>query len=173
MIATALLGTALVAVAQLFATSTRANTNARASTFAMVLAQQKMEQLRGLVWAFDANGNPVSDFQSNLAVAPPTATGGPGLSASPVGALLSSTAGYVDYLGPAGAYAGTGTTPPSDAVYIRRWSVTPLPEDPANTLVLQVMVTRQRNRGAVANAGAGLRLPNEARIVSLKTRKSR
>jgi type II secretory pathway pseudopilin PulG len=173
MIATALLGTALVAVAQLFATSTRANTNARASTFAMVLAQQKMEQLRGLAWGFDAQGNRVSDFQSDLAVTPPAASGGPGLAPSPVGTLLSSTAGYVDYLSPAGAYVGTGTTPPGNSVYLRRWSVTPLPEDPANTLVLQVMVTRQRNRGAVANAGAGLRLPNEARIVSLKTRKSR
>ena len=171
-VATALLGTALVAVAQLFATSTRANANARASTFSMVLAQQKMEQLRGLVWRFDTAGNPVSDFQSNLAVSPPASVGGPGLSASPAGALLNSTAGYVAYLSPAGAYVGTGAAPVDGALYIRRWSVTPLPADPANTLVIQVMVTRQRNRGAAASAGAGLRLPDEARIVSLKTRKS-
>jgi len=170
MIATALLATSLVAVAQLFATATRANVSARTSTFTTVLAQQKMEQLRGLVWGFDGQNNPVSDHQTNLAATPPTSTGGPGLSPSPMGTLLHSTTGYVDYLDPGGTWVGTASTPVSGTVYIRRWSVTPLPEDPSNTLVLQVMVTRMQNRGA-ADSGGGARLPGEARIMSLKTRK--
>lgn len=171
-IATALLATSLVAVAQLFVMSTQANTNARTSTFATVLAQQKMEQLRGLVWGFNAVNSPVSDRQTNLAVTPLTSNGGPGLSPSPTGALLHSTTGYVDYLDSTGAWVGTGTTPAAGTVYIRRWSVTPLPEDPGNTLVLQVMVTKRLNRGA-ADADGGTRLPDEARLMSLKTRKYR
>jgi hypothetical protein len=55
-------------------------------------------------------------------------------------------------------------------VYLRRWSVTPLPTDPNNTLVLQVLVTRSRDRGS-ANTGAGTRLPDESRLMSIKTRK--
>ena len=101
---------------------------------------------------------------------PPAASGGTGLSASPAGALFTSTTGYVDYLDGAGTWVGTGSAPVSGTVYIRRWSITPLPEDPNNTLVLQVMVTRQRNRGA-ADLGAGIRLPDEARLTSIKTRK--
>jgi len=168
MIATALLGTSLVAVAQLFATATKANSNARASTFANVLAQQKMEQLRGLVWGFNTQNNPVSDHQTNLAVTPPAANGGPGLSPSPSDTLIRSTVGYVDYLDSAGTYLGTATLPVAGAVYVRRWSVTPLSEDPNNTLVLQVTVSRTRGSAA---AGAAVRLPDEARLMSIKTRK--
>jgi prepilin-type N-terminal cleavage/methylation domain-containing protein len=170
LIATAVFATALIAVAQMFVVATRANSSARASTVASVLAQQKMEQLRSLTWGFDASGNVLSDLQSNLAVTPPTASGGPGLSASPAGTLFQSTAGYADYLDASGTWMGTGANPVAGTVYIRRWSVTPLPADPGNTLVLQVVVTRRLNRGG-ANAGAGTRLPDEARMTSLKTRK--
>jgi hypothetical protein len=170
MIATALLATSLVAVAQLFAMATKANVNARTSTFATVLAQQKMEQLRGLAWGSDGSNNPVSDHQTNLAVTPPASTGGPGLSPSPASALIRSTTGYVDYLDPAGTWVGTAATPVPGTLYVRRWSVTPLTEDPANTLVFQVVVARIWNRGA-ADAGGGARLPGEVRIVSIKTRR--
>lgn len=169
-IATALLASSLVAVAQLFAVATKANVASRSATFATVLAQQKMEQLRELTWGFDLNNNLVSDLQSNLAVTPPAATGGPGLSASPARSLFDATTGYVDYLDGAGNWIGTGSQPVPGTVYLRRWSVTPLPADPTNTLVLQVMVTRIRNRGA-ANTGSGVRLPDEARLMSIKTRK--
>jgi hypothetical protein len=58
------------------------------------------------------------------------------------------------------------------AVYIRRWTVEPLPTNPNNTIVLQVLVTRWRNRGiADIQAGTG-RQPDEARIISVKTRKA-
>jgi hypothetical protein len=59
-------------------------------------------------------------------------------------------------------------------VYIRRWSIEPLPTNPNNTLILQVLVTRWRSRGVAdtEEANGGRRLPDEARIISVKTRKA-
>src|SRR5471030_3520726 len=76
-----------VALAQLFALSTRANLHARQTTLAALLAQQKMEQLRGLAWSVDALGQPVSDVASDTTVVPEAASGGTGLTPSPAGAL--------------------------------------------------------------------------------------
>ena len=47
-----------------------------------------------------------------------------------------------------GAWVGTGATPPATAVYIRRWSIQPLPTNPNNTLVIQVLVTPVANEAA-------------------------
>lgn len=172
LIALGILTTALVALAQLFAMSTRTNYAARSTTIATVLAQQKLEQLRGLTWGFDNIGLPVSDIQTDTAVSPPAATGGAGLAPSPVPTLSSNTAGYVDYLDEYGNSLGGGATMPGNAVWIRRWSVEPLPTDPNNTLILQVLVTRNRNRGA-AEQGAVARLGEEARLMTVKTRKAK
>ena len=43
---------------------------------------------------------------------------------------------------------------------------------PNNTLVIQVMVTRERSRGLADQTGSTERLKDEARIVSIKTRKA-
>jgi hypothetical protein len=67
---------------------------------------------------------------------------------------------------------GGGTTPPANTMYIRRWSIEPLPTNPNDTLVLQVLVTRFRDRGAADTAVDVKRLPDEARIISVKTRKA-
>ena len=48
----------------------------------------------------------------------------------------------------------------------------PLPTNPNNTLVLQVLVTRTRSRGSADQAVGVNRLPDEARIISVKTRKA-
>jgi hypothetical protein len=69
----------------------------------------------------------------------------------------------VDYLDAYGAWVGTGSSPPAGALYVRRWSVEPLPTNPNNTLVFQVLVGRIAPVGPVT----GL-----ARQVTLKTRKS-
>jgi hypothetical protein len=63
---------------------------------------------------------------------------------------------------------------PPNTVYVRRWSVEPLPTNPNNTLILQVMVTRWRARGTADTdqSGGGKRLPDEARVISVKTRKA-
>ena len=170
--ATTILTVALVSLAQLFTISTRANTSARVTTFSAVLAQQKMEQLRGLTWGFDSLGLPLTDTTTNITVVPETATGGLGLTSSPAGTLSANIDGYCDYVDASGNALGSGTTPPAGTVFIRRWSVEPLPTNPNNTLVLQVLVTRNRDRGTADTATGVTRLPDEARIISVKTRKA-
>src|SRR5688572_31803042 len=66
LLATTLLTVAVGALSQLFVISTRANTNARVTTFTTVLAQQKMEQLRSLTWGFDSMGLPLTDTSTNI-----------------------------------------------------------------------------------------------------------
>jgi len=162
-VAAVILMTGLIAVAQMFVTSTNQNMDARRVTTTAVLAQQKIEQLRALAWGFDEFGLPVSDFSSNIAVTPPTPSGGVGLQASPDYSLFTSAPGYVDYLDAYGNWVGTGTTPPANALYVRRWSIDPLPTNPNNTLVFQVLVGRISPSGPPTDLG---------RQVSLKTRKS-
>jgi len=163
LVAAAVLMTGLIAVAQMFVTSTNQNMDARRVTTTSVLAQQKIEQLRALAWGFDEFGLPVSDFSSDIAVTPPTSAGGVGLQASPDFSLFNSVAGYVDYLDAYGNWVGTGPTPPANAIYVRRWSIDPLPTNPNNTLVFQVLVGRISPSGPPTDLG---------RQVSLKTRKS-
>ena len=50
----------------------------------------------------------------------------------------------------------------------RRWSIEPLPTNPNNTLIIQVLVTPNRVRGA-ADAGSVGRLAGEARMMTVKT----
>jgi type II secretory pathway pseudopilin PulG len=163
LVAAAILMTGLIAVAEMFIVSTHQNMEARRVTTTAVLAQQKIEQLRALTWGYDDFGLPISDFTSNIAVTPPTPAGGVGLQPSPGGTLQTSTSGFVDYLDAYGAWVGAGSTPPSGALYVRRWSVEPLPTNPNNTLVFQVLV------GRISPSGPPTDL---ARQVSLKTRKS-
>lgn len=178
--ATVIMTVALVSLAQLFALSTRANYTARSNTYAALLAQQKMEQLRALTWGFDVLGLPVSDTTTDTTDGgvvngcPPPAPGGngTGLSPSPWGTLQQNTAGWVDYVDQNGCLLGGGGNAPNGTIYTRRWSVEPLPTNPNNTLILQVLVTRNTNRGD-ADAGNVRRLNEEARLMSVKTRKTK
>ena len=172
LIATSLMAVGLTALAQLFALSTRSNHSAKTTTYAAVLAQQKMEQLRGLTWGFDNLGLPITDTTTDISVVPEQPTGGTGLTPSPFNSLGQNTSGYVDYLDKDGKSLGTGTAVPGNAVYIRRWSIEPLPTNPNNTIVLQVLVTRWRDRGTANTVTGTGRLPDEARIISVKTRKA-
>jgi type II secretory pathway pseudopilin PulG len=158
LIASGLLAGALAALGQMFAISVANNRSARAASYATVLAQQKMEQLRGLTWGFDVLGLPITDTTSNTAVPVETPTGGTGLGPSPAGTLTSNTGGWVDYVDQSGDAIGGGTALPPGAVYIRRWAVQPLPSNPADTIVIQVFVTTRVGR-------------EEARLISVKTRK--
>jgi hypothetical protein len=178
LIAMGVMAVGLVALAQLFALSTTANHSSKTTTFAVMLAQQKMEQLRGLTWGFDTVGLPISDVTTNSSVVPQaagcptsgTAGQGTGLSPSPAGTLSGNVSGWVDYLDVNGCLLSGGSTLPNQTLYIRRWSVEPLPTNPNNTLILQVLVTRRVDRG-VANDGNVTRLTEEARVMSIKTRK--
>jgi prepilin-type N-terminal cleavage/methylation domain-containing protein len=178
LIAMGVMTVGLVSLAQLFALSIGANHSSKTTTFAVLLAQQKMEQLRGLTWGFDPVGLPVSDVTTNSSAVPqatgcPTASGGgvgTGLSPSPSGTLGGNLSGWVDYLDINGCLLGGGSTAPARTIYIRRWSVEPLPTNPNNTVILQELVTRRTDRGA-ADDGNVMRMPEEARVMSVKTRK--
>ncbi len=177
--ATVVMAVALVGLAQLFALSTTANTTARTNTYAALLAQQKMEQLRGLTWGYDILGLPVSDTATDTSAAAAVSGGSAsaggsdtGLSPSPRGTLQHNTAGWVDYVDRNGCVLGGGGAAPPGTVYTRRWSVEPLPSNPNNTLILQVLVTRRTNRGA-ADGDNVARMNDEARLMSVKTRKTK
>jgi prepilin-type N-terminal cleavage/methylation domain-containing protein len=153
LIATTIVAAGVIGVAHLVIMSANANVNAKTATVAIVLAAQKMEQLRSLAWTFDRSRLPLSD---------------PRLAASAVDVLRQNSAGFCDFLDRNGQPLGEVTTPPAGAVYLRRWSIEPLPADPGNTLVLQVLVTeRFRGGGETVNRG----MADEARIVSIRTRK--
>jgi hypothetical protein len=60
---------------------------------------------------------------------------------------------YVDYLDRHGRWAGTGASPPGNAVYVRRWAIHRLSADPERVVVLQVFVaTVQRERARRGSA---------------------
>ena len=171
-IAIGIMATALAALGQMFALSVANNMAARTSTYATVLAEQKMEQLRGLTWGYDGLALPLSDTSTNTALPVESPTGGTGLTPSPANTLTSNVGGWVDYIDQFSNIIGGGATVPGKTVYIRRWSVEPLPANPTNTLVLQVIVTRLLHRDAAGQAGSTRRLWDEARLVSVKTRKA-
>jgi prepilin-type N-terminal cleavage/methylation domain-containing protein len=173
-VATSLLTVAVASLAQLFVISVHANASARATTYASVLAQEKMEQLRGLTWGFDSLGLPQTDTTTDVSVEPERALEGRGLSPSPTGAgtLGVNSDGYCDFLDGSGRWLAGGATAPAGTMFVRRWSVEPLPTNPNNTIVLQVLVMRYRARAAADAGAGGARTPDEARLVSVKTRKA-
>jgi len=171
-----LLSAVSLGVAQLFAVSSKANLVARGYTSTTAMAEQKMEQLRSLTWGFDLleQGLPLSDTTSNLSYTPPQQNGS-GLNPSPTNALDQNVSGYFDYLDATGGYVGTGTTAPTTAVYVRRWSIQPLPTNPNNTIILQVLVTpvvNERARQAESSSPARTRLPGDSLLTTVKTRKA-
>jgi prepilin-type N-terminal cleavage/methylation domain-containing protein len=165
LVAMSILLAALGALARLSVMSTRANTNARTVTFASLLAVQKIEQLRGLTWGFDASGDPLSDMSTDIAAFPPRPRAGVGLTPSPAGALAQNLSGYCDFLDANGRLLGGGPAVPGSTAYVRRWSIEPLPSSPDHVIVLQVVVTPLR-----ASAGSARARGDQARIVTLKTR---
>lgn len=172
MIATMLLATALVSTAQLLVVATRSNQSSQRLTFATTLAQEKMEQLRGLAWGFDDLGLPMNDFTTDLAVDPP-GSGGVGLQPSPANALSANVPGYVDFVDRFGNTLGGGSVPLPASAYVRRWSIEPLPTNPNNTLILQVLVFKVRERADDGTGPVLSTMRDEVRLVSVKTRKSR
>jgi type II secretory pathway pseudopilin PulG len=171
-IATGIMASAIVTLGQLFGLSVASNRAAQALTYTTVLAQQKMEQLRGLEWRLDSLGSPVTDDQSDTTAAIETPAGGTGLSSSPADTLTRNVAGWVDYVDRFGNALGGGANPPARTVYVRRWSVEPLGHGIESAIVIQVLVTPILNRGAADAAASTVRLPGESRLVCVKTRKA-
>jgi len=176
LIAMVVLTTVSLGVAQMFGYAIGTNVAARSQTSTATLAMQKMEQLRGLTWGYDTEtsklGLPLSDTTSDLSTATPS-TGGPGLNPSPTNALDTNLTYYCDFLDQFGNWVGNGTAPPATgAMYVRRWSIEPLPTNPNNTLVLQVLVTTLAVETARGASSPRRRLPGDGWILSVKTRKS-
>ena len=132
-VAAGLVAGAFAALAQMFALSVAHNNAARDGSVAMVFAGQKMEQLRGLI---------------------------PGVDLNEGGTLVSSVAGFADYLDQAGSVLGAGGRMPPGTVYLRRWSVAAMPSKP-DVLILQVLVTKPTPTAAV----------DAARLITLRSRK--
>ena len=87
--------------------ATRATWAARVQTTTTILASQKLEQIRALVWNVGLRRNAIVDSATDLGVDPPTGDG-PGLRASPADTLDVNTAGYVDFLNTRGEWVGRG-----------------------------------------------------------------
>jgi hypothetical protein len=143
---------------------------------ATALAAQKMEQLRSLAWTESTDITTgarllESDRTTDLSIDPED-DAGRGLEPSPDGTLDDDVPPYVDYVDANGAWAGNGSDPPQRAVYSRRWSIRPLDEDPADTLVLQVRVTWARERRPVSWTGSQRPL-DDVRLVSIRSRVAR
>ena len=173
-ISVGLLTTVSLSVAQLFAVAVVANLNAKSQTSTALLATQKMEQFRGLTWGFDqtsALGLPVSDTTTNLST-DPSSPGGQGLNPSPASTLGTNTPGYVDYIDAEGKWVGNDSSPAPNTYHIRRWSVQPLPTNPNNTVILQVLVTTLRQELRRTGSGPREPLPDDIWLVSVKTRKA-
>jgi hypothetical protein len=171
LVATIIMATGVLTMAGLFGLATRSNLAGRANTYATILAEQKLEQLRGLSWGFDTQNLPVSDTSTDTTQTPESPVGGTGLTPSPERSLRENIKGWVDHVNANGEIVGNDEIPPAEAIYTRRWSVEPLPTNPNNTLIIQVLVTPNRNRGQ-ANEGRVTRLADEARVITVKTRKS-
>jgi prepilin-type N-terminal cleavage/methylation domain-containing protein len=168
-VALLLLAILLNGVANLFIVSIRTTDAARVQGVATMLADQKVEELRGLAWAVDVNGQLVSDVTTDLSVEPATNAGG-GLRSSPASALDTNTTGYVDYLDTAGTWVGTGSSPPAAARYIRRWSIQALPEDPQGSVIVQVLVTTVV--GDLHARAPRLRLAEDALVTTVWSRRA-
>jgi type II secretory pathway pseudopilin PulG len=120
LVAISIFAAAVVSLAQLTGMATSADLQAGRTSFAAVIAQQKIEEL--------------------LAASP-------AIDLSPAGALTNSLNGWFDFVDGHGRTIGTGASPPVGSDYLRRWSVEPVSD--SDTLVVRVLVTDIRNAMSV------------------------
>ena len=120
LIATGLLVTAIAGLAQLFALSARFTRDTVQFGVALAAAQDKLEALRALRFAYGAGGEIITDAR---------------LTASPVASLSEDVAGYVDWLDASGALTGA-----AGAEYVRRWRITAVAADEPEVIAIDVCV---------------------------------
>jgi type II secretory pathway pseudopilin PulG len=165
--ASAMVATIVVSAAVVLEKAIQTTHRSRMRTMATIAAAEKMEQLRSLKWSHIVTAGPAismsdSDVTTNISNHPNT-DDGRGLLTAPPGSLTANVGGYVDYLDGDGRWIGSGASPPSAAVYVRRWAIRPLLSDPDNMLVFEVTVGE---RGPTAGV-----LPNSVRLVTMEARK--
>ena len=170
LVASALIAGLAIGTAQLVSTSRDAVRDAAWQTTALLLAVQKMEQIRSLSWGFDgATQRPVSDSATDLSRDPPS-PGGRGLAPSPSDSLAYSRSGHADYLDVRGRWLGGGADPPSGTVYVRRWSIRPFGGGMSDILVIGVVVISLRH---LTGPDGGHVRPSDSGVVWLASLKGR
>ena len=153
-VALALLAGGLLAVARLMVVPSRTARQSRATTTATNLASQQVERLQSQAWGCTAEGFPIGDL----------ALSGPG-------ALEKDTDGFVDYLDADGAVVGSGLSPPSGAMFTRRWSVEPGDgRAPPRTVVVRVVVLRREAAAPREGGPAGVWVET-VRLTAARTRR--
>jgi type II secretory pathway pseudopilin PulG len=170
LVATLVLAAGVMALAYLAMSSARAQVASRQNGLVTQLALDKIEQLRVLAWTSDAAVVPVTDWSSDVAAQEPAPAGGTGLGLSPPGSLSTNVPGFCDFLDAQGRWLGSGGPAPPGAAWVRRWSVTALP-DLADTLALTVVVAP-----AVSADADGVRRARTiagARLLAVRTRRAR
>lgn len=121
LIATGILVTALAGIAQLFVLSAHLARQASTSGAALVSAQDKLESLRSLPFAYDADGSAITD---------------PALQISPPGSLAEDVERYVDWVGP----SGVSSESEGEAEFTRRWRVSAIGSSEPDTVSIEVCV---------------------------------
>ena len=144
LIATGILVTALAGVAQLLILSTHLTRQANAAGAALITAQDKLETLTGLAFDYDSTGAAVTDAA---------------LESSPASSLDEDVEPYVDWIDAAGQPHDT----PEEAVFVRRWKVTPVSEAPPDSVAIEVCVFRAPADAASARSA-------DACLSTLRTR---
>jgi type II secretory pathway pseudopilin PulG len=122
LIATGILVTALAGLAQLFVLSTHLTRNANAAGAALLAAQDKLENLRGLVFSYD-HGDAVT---------------APAVQPSPPNSLNDDVAPYVDWLDAAGVTQDAA----GGATLVRRWRVSRVGVAIPDAITIEVCVFR-------------------------------
>ncbi len=113
LVAITLVACAITGLAQLVAMSARANRESRQRTLAIVLATEKMEQLRSASSTLEASGTD---------------------------SLAGNVDGLCDFLDEYGRTLGSGTSAPVGTMYERRWSVQDISAAATAAWLLQVNV---------------------------------
>jgi hypothetical protein len=139
-VAAVLLAGGLVSVAPLFGFAVQTDLRARDASYEAVLAEDKLQQLHGV---------PYTE-----------------LTPLPEDAWMRSVTGAEEFLDEMGAVVGSAVPGPA-AVYVRRWTVRPVPGHADAGRVLQVAVGRLRRAGA---GTADLRSDQMTRLVALRVR---
>ena len=116
LVATSILVTALAGLAQLFVLASQLSRRTSDSSLALVAAQDKVEALRGLTFAFGADGSAVTD---------------PALQPSPESSLREDTEPYLDRV---------------DSDLVRRWRITTIDPTPPDTIAIEVCVFARSGR---------------------------